>query len=116
MFWTFDGTGKNPNEGKRLVDKKKRTPLEAMRIGAKVREQIASTKAFTSQIVALTLLAFDFDGKELWQQPLGGFVSQHGPGHSPMVHGGLVFVSVDDMRLPGRSVGINRQWLYPNHP
>lgn len=45
---------------------------------------------------SLTLFAFDVSGKELWQQPLGGFVSQHGPGHSPMVHNGLVYVSVDE--------------------
>lgn len=44
----------------------------------------------------LTLLAYDLTGKELWQQPLGGFVSQHGPGHSPAVYDGLVYVSVDE--------------------
>ncbi len=44
----------------------------------------------------LSLLAFDFAGKELWQQPLGEFISQHGPGHSPVIHNGLVYVSVDD--------------------
>jgi len=45
---------------------------------------------------SLELFAYDTSGKQLWQQPLGGFVSQHGPGHSPMVHDGIVFVSVDE--------------------
>lgn len=44
----------------------------------------------------LSLHTYDFAGKELWQQPLGGFVSQHGPGHSPAVYNGLVYVSVDE--------------------
>jgi outer membrane protein assembly factor BamB len=44
----------------------------------------------------LSLHAYELAGKELWQQPLGGFVSQHGPGHSPAVYNGLVFVSVDE--------------------
>jgi outer membrane protein assembly factor BamB len=45
---------------------------------------------------ALTLLAYDVAGKELWSQPLGGFTSQHGPGMSPAVYNGLVFVNVDE--------------------
>ena len=32
----------------------------------------------------------------MWNASLGGYVSQHGPGFSPMVHDGLVFVNVDD--------------------
>lgn len=44
----------------------------------------------------VSLVAYDLAGKELWQAPLGGYVSQHGPGFSPMAHGGLVFVNVDD--------------------
>ncbi|HEY1191318.1 MAG TPA: PQQ-binding-like beta-propeller repeat protein, partial [Gemmata sp.] len=44
----------------------------------------------------VSLSAYDLTGKELWQQSLGGYVSQHGPGFSPMVHDGLVFVNVDD--------------------
>jgi outer membrane protein assembly factor BamB len=44
----------------------------------------------------LTLFAYDFAGKELWQQPLGGFISQHGPGNSPAVYGGIVYVNVDE--------------------
>ncbi|MBX9623106.1 MAG: PQQ-binding-like beta-propeller repeat protein [Gemmataceae bacterium] len=44
---------------------------------------------------AVALHAFTADGKELWTQGLGTFTSQHGPGHSPAVYGGLVFVNVD---------------------
>jgi outer membrane protein assembly factor BamB len=44
----------------------------------------------------VSLRAHDLSGKELWSASLGGYVSQHGPGFSPMVHGGLVFVNVDD--------------------
>src|SRR5437870_2009921 len=45
---------------------------------------------------SVTLFAYDLAGKDLWNQPLGGFVSQHGPGLSPAVYHGLVFVSVDE--------------------
>ncbi len=44
----------------------------------------------------VSLTAHDLTGKEKWQASLGGYVSQHGPGFSPMVHDGLVFVNVDD--------------------
>jgi outer membrane protein assembly factor BamB len=44
----------------------------------------------------VSLNAYDLAGKELWRASLGGYVSQHGPGFSPMVHDGLVFVNVDD--------------------
>lgn len=44
----------------------------------------------------LSLHAYDLTGKHLWDQLLGGFVSQHGPGHSPAVYKGLVYVSVDE--------------------
>jgi len=47
---------------------------------------------------AIGLLAYDVAGKELWSQSLGGFVSQHGPGHSPAVYDGVVYVNVDDDR------------------
>jgi outer membrane protein assembly factor BamB len=33
----------------------------------------------------ITLHAFDFQGKQLWDRDLGAFQSQHGPGVSPMV-------------------------------
>src|SRR6516165_2954209 len=39
--------------------------------------------------------AFDFKGKMVWKQTLGGFISQHGPGTSPMVAGDKVFVAND---------------------
>src|SRR6266545_8409812 len=45
---------------------------------------------------AVSLGAYDLTGKQLWQASLGSYVSQHGPGFSPIVHNGLVFVNVDD--------------------
>jgi outer membrane protein assembly factor BamB len=39
--------------------------------------------------------AFDMDGKPLWNIPLGSFTSQHGPGTSPVIHGGKVFIAND---------------------
>jgi outer membrane protein assembly factor BamB len=44
----------------------------------------------------VALHAYDLKGNEKWRTSLGGYVSQHGPGFSPVVHGGLVFVNVDD--------------------
>lgn len=44
----------------------------------------------------VALNAYDMTGKEKWNASLGGFKSQHGPGMSPVVHDGLVFVNVDD--------------------
>jgi len=40
--------------------------------------------------------AYDREGKELWHTSLGGYVSQHGPGFSPIVHRGMVYANVDD--------------------
>ena len=42
-----------------------------------------------------SLTAWDYDGKQLWDQDLGGFISQHGPGLSPIVVGDKVIVNVD---------------------
>ena len=44
---------------------------------------------------SLTLLALDHDGKSLWKQDLGPFVSQWGSGASPMVVDGLVVMTND---------------------
>jgi outer membrane protein assembly factor BamB len=44
---------------------------------------------------AVSIAGFDLDGKELWNTPIGGYVSQHGPGHSPIVHKGLVILNFD---------------------
>src|SRR5262249_48145209 len=41
------------------------------------------------------LYAYTLDGKPVWKKSLGGFISQHGPGHSPMVHSGLVILPND---------------------
>jgi outer membrane protein assembly factor BamB len=43
----------------------------------------------------LSLTAFDYAGEMKWKQPLGPFVSQHGPGASPVVVGDIVVVNVD---------------------
>ena len=42
------------------------------------------------------LRAFDLAGEEKWASSFGGYVSQHGPGFSPVVHNGVVYVNVDD--------------------
>jgi len=39
--------------------------------------------------------AYDYSGKELWNYELGGYISQHGVGMSPVVHDGLVYVNYD---------------------
>lgn len=43
----------------------------------------------------IALHAFDHDGNALWRQPLGSFASQHGAGHSPILHRDRVFVNLD---------------------
>jgi outer membrane protein assembly factor BamB len=44
----------------------------------------------------VSLHCYDLKGDEKWRQSLGGYVSQHGPGFSPMAHDGMVYVNVDD--------------------
>ncbi len=39
--------------------------------------------------------AFDHAGKELWSRDLGGFLSQHGHGASPIIHDNMVVVTND---------------------
>lgn len=39
--------------------------------------------------------AYDYSGQEKWQTELGGYVSQHGVGMSPVVHDGQVYVNYD---------------------
>jgi outer membrane protein assembly factor BamB len=43
----------------------------------------------------VSLVAYDFKGEQAWKRDLGGFVSQHGAGFSPMVYGGKVFLNDD---------------------
>ncbi len=43
----------------------------------------------------LLLTAYDFTGKQVWKRELGGYTSQHGAGHSPIVHDGRVFLAND---------------------
>lgn len=44
---------------------------------------------------AVTVVAYDFDGKRVWSHALGEYGSQHGAGMSPVVHAGKVFVNFD---------------------
>jgi outer membrane protein assembly factor BamB len=44
----------------------------------------------------VALHAYDMTGKEKWHASLGGYISQHGPGMSPVLYDGLVYVNVDD--------------------
>jgi outer membrane protein assembly factor BamB len=41
------------------------------------------------------LVAFDLEGKELWRQPIGPFNIPHGMATSPVLHGELVLLQVD---------------------
>lgn len=43
----------------------------------------------------ILMTAYDFKGDQLWQRNLGEFVSQHGPGASPIVYKDLVIFSLD---------------------
>lgn len=43
----------------------------------------------------ISMQAFNLEGKPLWNSPIGSYTSQHGPAHSPVLHGGLVFVNYD---------------------
>ena len=43
----------------------------------------------------VALAAYDLAGKPLWSKVLGGYVSQHGVGMSPVAHAGKVYVNYD---------------------
>ncbi len=43
----------------------------------------------------ISLTAWDYQGKELWNKDLGPYKSQHGPGLSPMVVGDRVILNID---------------------
>jgi outer membrane protein assembly factor BamB len=45
------------------------------------------------------LTAWDYAGNSLWSRDLGGYVSQHGPGLSPIVVGDKVILNVDQDEL-----------------
>ncbi len=53
---------------------------------------------------ALAVHAFDLDGNDAWTYSLGGYVSQHGAGMSPVAHGGKVYINYDQDkdRSPGK--------------
>lgn len=41
------------------------------------------------------MVAYDFKGEKLWERNFGSFVSQHGPGNSPILYKDLLIFSVD---------------------
>lgn len=51
---------------------------------------------------SFTVLAVKHDGTEAWRAELGAYKTQHGGGGSPVVHGGLVIVNLDQDE-PGAS-------------
>lgn len=60
----------------------------------------APTPATDGEIVVvlfhhLGLIAYDASGKELWKQPIGPFNIPHGMATSPLIHGDLVLLQVD---------------------
>lgn len=44
---------------------------------------------------AMSLSAYDFAGNEKWSASVGSYISDHGAGHSPMVHDGVVYLNAD---------------------
>jgi outer membrane protein assembly factor BamB len=63
----------------------------------------SSTPATDGQIVVttfwdgkeITLVAWDFQGKQLWERNLGSFKGQHGAGASPIFYGDKIFLAND---------------------
>ncbi|HKA06053.1 MAG TPA: PQQ-binding-like beta-propeller repeat protein [Gemmataceae bacterium] len=47
----------------------------------------------------ISLTGWDYTGAQLWSKDLGGYVSQHGPGLSPMVVGDKVVLNIDQDEL-----------------
>lgn len=47
--------------------------------------------------------AYDLDGNDLWQHKLGGYVSQHGVGMSPVAFGGKVFINHDQDKVKDKT-------------
>jgi outer membrane protein assembly factor BamB len=54
-------------------------------------------------------LAFDHDGKKLWQQKLGAFEAKHGPGASLCLVGDTVIVTNDQMSTEAALYGLDRK-------
>ena len=82
-----------------------KTPMSGQKAHIHALNSLASSTPATDgqRVYALSwdgkdihLGAFDFkDGKPLWRKNLGGFKSQHGVGHSPMLIDGKVIVAND---------------------
>jgi outer membrane protein assembly factor BamB len=65
------------------------------------------------------LLAYDFDGNQLWQEDLGSFESQHGEGASPILFEDLV-IMVNDQDGPSSIVARDKRtgrsvWTAPRN-
>lgn len=54
------------------------------------------------------LCALTHEGQPAWELPLGAFESQHGSGHSPIVHGELVIVA-NDQDLASSIMAVERK-------
>jgi outer membrane protein assembly factor BamB len=48
----------------------------------------------------VAVYAFDFQGRRVWQKDLGTFTSQHGPGTSPIIFAGKVYLANDQDQGP----------------
>jgi outer membrane protein assembly factor BamB len=56
----------------------------------------------------LVVMALGHDGSSAWQTPLGPFVSQHGFGTSPILHGDMLFLT-DDQDATSFLVALDRR-------
>ena len=54
---------------------------------------------------AMSIAAYDLAGEEKWSHSLGSYTSDHGPGHSPTVIGGTVYVNFDGSAGAGGEAG-----------
>jgi outer membrane protein assembly factor BamB len=80
------------------------TPVQGAKAGTHQKNSLASGTPTTDgkQVYAifwdgkdLEAVAFDFDGKIVWNKDQGSFTSQHGAGHSPIVVDGKVIYAND---------------------
>lgn len=83
--------------------------------GHRNTSQASSTVACDGERIYINFLnggavhttALDLNGKQLWQQKVGDFVTHQGFGSSPVVHGSLVLVSADH-KGGGTIAGLDR--------
>jgi outer membrane protein assembly factor BamB len=87
VLWTKSFPGDHPGKGK--LNGKNST---ASSTPATDGERVYS---FFWDGQTIALYAHDFQGKQLWKRDLGGYTSQHGAGHSPMVWQDKVILNND---------------------